>query len=184
MGNKPIIVLTSPEKARDLLDTRGHIYSSRPESYISDISSGRLHFADMANSRTPRASDPQLARLHECFAEWSALQGQTMTALADICPVLRYLPDTLFPARRRARGSYRKQLGIFLGRWDGARGRILSGAGHTSSKPKKEAFSGELAAFICGILLTAGSDTVAVAPAPFAAGSCGEEREAGAGGFA
>ncbi|KAK8097624.1 uncharacterized protein PG998_013110 [Apiospora kogelbergensis] len=71
MGNKPIIVLTLPETARDLLDTRGHIYSSRPESYISDISSGRLHFADMAKtnpvSRLQQYNEPWKT-CHRLFA--------------------------------------------------------------------------------------------------------------------
>ncbi|KAK7932647.1 Cytochrome P450 monooxygenase yanC [Apiospora marii] len=230
MGSKPVIVLTSPETVKDLLDKRGHIYSSRPVSYISDISTGGLHFAGMqynntwkmchrvfANHlntkaakryypylelenrqllhsllespeafrghisryaysftsqmvfgfRTPRSSDPNLVRLHECFAEWSALEGQTMTALADIYPVLQYLPDILFPTRRYARASYNKQLAIFLEHWSGAKVRIVGETAHPCfahdllQAQEKEGLSDELAAFICGILLTAGSDTVA-----------------------
>ncbi|KAK7992717.1 hypothetical protein PG988_001511 [Apiospora saccharicola] len=230
MGSKPVIVLTSPETVKDLLDKRGHIYSSRPISYISDISSGGLHFAGMqyndtwkmchrvfANHlntkaakryypylelenqqllhslfetpgdfrehisryaysftsqmvfgfRTPRSSDPNLVRLHECFAEWSALEGQTMTTLADIYPVLQYLPDVLFPTRRYAQASFKKQLSIFLEHWNDAKARILGEtvcpcfAQDLLRAQEKEGFSDELAAFICGILLTAGSDTVA-----------------------
>ncbi|KAK8068750.1 hypothetical protein PG994_005366 [Apiospora phragmitis] len=230
MGSKPVIVLTSPETVKDLLDKRGHIYSSRPVSYISDISSGGLHFAGMQYSdtwkmchrvfanhlntkaskryypylelekkqplysllespedfrdhisryaysftsqmvfgfRTPWSSDPNLVRLHECFAEWSALEGQTMTALADIYPVLQDLPDALFPTRRQARASYKKQLVVFLKHWNITNIRLMNKTIHNYfaqdllQAQEKEGFSDELATFICGILLTAGSDTVA-----------------------
>lgn len=123
----PYLELENKQLLHSLLETPGdfreHI-SRYAYSFTSQMVFG---------FRTPQSSDPNLVRLHECLAEWSALEGQTMTALADIYPVLQYLPDALFPTRRYARASYKKQLASFLKHWNHVKARILGETAHVSA---------------------------------------------------
>lgn len=47
LGTRIVIVLSSDEAVKDLLDKRGNIYSSRPDSYITNIAGNGMHFAMM-----------------------------------------------------------------------------------------------------------------------------------------
>jgi hypothetical protein len=49
LGTRVVIVLSSDKTVKDLLDKRGGIYSSRPDSYISRVASGGMHFAMMVS---------------------------------------------------------------------------------------------------------------------------------------
>lgn len=52
LGTKVMVVLNSDQIVKDLVDKRGAIYSSRPESYIAqDILSGGLRILFMVRSR-------------------------------------------------------------------------------------------------------------------------------------
>lgn len=130
----PYLELENRQLLRSLLES--------PEAFREHISRYAYSFTSQMvfGFRMPRSSDPNLVRLHECFAEWSALEGRTMTALADIYPVLQYLPDVLFPTRRYARASYQKQLAIFLEHWNDAKARVHGETAHVSID--REACSG------------------------------------------
>jgi hypothetical protein len=51
LGTKVMIVLSSDQAIKDLLDKRGNIYSSRPEMYLGQIISGGFRMLLMVSSR-------------------------------------------------------------------------------------------------------------------------------------
>jgi len=56
LGTRVVIVLSSDKTVRDLLDKKGNIYSSRPDSYIVDLVTGGLSFAMMVQYLAHMAS--------------------------------------------------------------------------------------------------------------------------------
>jgi hypothetical protein len=52
LGTRKVIVLNTDQGVKDLLDKKGSIYSSRPDSYITDIATGGLSFAMMVRYTT------------------------------------------------------------------------------------------------------------------------------------
>jgi hypothetical protein len=53
LGTKVMIVLSSDQAVKDLLDKRSSIYSSRPDMYIGKIISGGLRMLLMVRSEQP-----------------------------------------------------------------------------------------------------------------------------------
>lgn len=49
MGTKTLIVLSSDDVVKSLLDKRGSVYSSRPDSYITSIATQGLNLAMMVS---------------------------------------------------------------------------------------------------------------------------------------
>lgn len=47
LGTRVVVVLSEDEAVKELMDKRGSIYSSRPQSYIRDLSTGGLVFGFM-----------------------------------------------------------------------------------------------------------------------------------------
>ncbi|KAI3393066.1 hypothetical protein diail_4775 [Diaporthe ilicicola] len=230
LGTKVLIVLSSDQVIKDLLDKRSGIYSSRTDVYLGNVVSNWLrvvlmkygeqwrmvrkimhsvlhlsaskgyvpyqdleskqmlkgildepnlfsaHIRRFTNSlttqiifgfRTTDIHDEKLKRLYECVEKWSEAVGSSTAALLDVYPLLRRLPDFMFPMKRYAQELHRKEKALYVGHWMDTKQEIIQG----TAKPcvsmgvvegqKSYGFSDDLAGYITGSLLEAGSDTTA-----------------------
>ncbi|EMD69700.1 hypothetical protein COCSADRAFT_76274 [Bipolaris sorokiniana ND90Pr] len=117
--------------------------------------------------RTPSIDDPKLKQLFWGIEKFSQVHGKTSAALLDLYPVLRSLPDAVLSERRHAKQLHEKSSELFVGLWLDVKKAIKNG----TAKPcfcvdlvraqEEENISDELAAYISGSILEAGSDTTA-----------------------
>ncbi|KAI1748991.1 cytochrome P450 [Xylaria castorea] len=117
--------------------------------------------------RTLDIDDPRLEQLIHGFEKWSELAGSQTAALLDVFPIFRKLPDALLPTKRYARKLHEKELDLYAGHYLAAKRKLKEG----KSKPcacsdivraqDEFRFSDELAGYLSGSLLEAGSDTSA-----------------------
>ncbi|KAF2685185.1 cytochrome P450 [Lentithecium fluviatile CBS 122367] len=117
--------------------------------------------------RTPTSDDPELVEMFHNFDELSELAGTQVAALLDLFPIARRLPDFLLPMRKRGRAVHVREKKLFMKHFLNARKQLSSG----TAKPcccidllraqKQEGFSDDLACYMSGSLLQAGSETTA-----------------------
>ncbi|KAF9694650.1 hypothetical protein EKO04_007644 [Ascochyta lentis] len=230
LGTKVMIVLSSDQAIKDLLDKRSNIYSSRPDMYLGKVVGGGLRmllleygeswrslrkivhkslnikaartyvpYQDLENKamlmgflekpdlfidhirrytnslttqmifgfRTTSINDPKLIQLYSGFEKFSEVTGSQTAAVLDVFPVLRKLPDWIFPLRQYAKKLHEKESELYVGHWMDVKKAIKNG----SAKPcfcvdllraqDQDHFSDKLAAYAGGSLLEAGSDTTA-----------------------
>jgi len=91
--------------------------------------------------------------------------GETTAKLVDLFPILRSLPDFALPLRKYAKELHEKESELYVGHWLNVKKAIKNG----TAKPcfcvdlvraqDEENFSDELAGYVSGSLLEAGSDT-------------------------
>ncbi|KAF1949794.1 cytochrome P450 [Byssothecium circinans] len=115
--------------------------------------------------RTTSIDDPKLKQLFHGFEKFSQVTGTDTAALLDLFPILRWLPDAVLPMRRYAKELHVKEKELYVGHWLNVKKAIKSG----TAKPcfcldlaraqDEEGFSDDLAGYISGSLLEAGSDT-------------------------
>ncbi|GAW26375.1 putative cytochrome P450 [Rosellinia necatrix] len=115
--------------------------------------------------RTPTSDDPNLIEMFENFERLSELAGTQVAALLDLFPVLRRLPDFLLPSRKLGREVHKRELALFMRHLLNARKQLHSG----NAKPcccidllrfqKETGISDEIACYMSGSLLQAGSET-------------------------
>lgn len=115
--------------------------------------------------RTPIYEDPALMQLFDGFSEFAEINQTGTAALTDFFPVLRLLPDWVLPTQRRAKELHKHEKALYLRHWLKAK----EAANNGTIKPcfsvglrdaqEKEGFSDDLACYITGTLLEAGSDT-------------------------
>lgn len=108
-----------------------------------------------------------LLTLLQGIEKFSQVHGKTSAALLDLYPVLRSLPDAVLSERRHAKQLHEKSSELFVGLWLDVKKTIKIG----TAKPcfcvdlvraqEEENISDELAAYISGSILEAGSDTTA-----------------------
>ncbi|KAL7787173.1 cytochrome P450 [Trichoderma ceciliae] len=118
--------------------------------------------------RTPASDDENLVKMFENFEELSRLSGSQSAAVLDLYPIARILPDFLFPVRRLGREYHNREKNLFMKHFLNARQQLKSG----KAKPccsidllraqKELGFSDELACYLSGSLLQAGSETTAI----------------------
>ncbi|KAI5860307.1 cytochrome P450 [Durotheca rogersii] len=117
--------------------------------------------------RTTRNDDPKLLQLYHGFDKFSEAAASQPAAMLDIFPILRHLPDALVPMKRRAREFHRQELDLYKGHYLETRRKIRQGI----AKPcfcvdlvraqEEQHFSDDIACYVSGTLLEAGSDTTA-----------------------
>ncbi|KAM0251917.1 hypothetical protein ACHAQJ_007932 [Trichoderma viride] len=118
--------------------------------------------------RTPASDDEDLLMMFENFEELSKLSGSQSGAVLDLYPIARILPDFLLPIRKSGRDYHKRELKLFMKHFLNARQQLKSG----KAKPccsidllnaqKELGFSDELACYLSGSLLQAGSETTAI----------------------
>ncbi|KAI1377702.1 cytochrome P450 [Hypoxylon crocopeplum] len=117
--------------------------------------------------RTPNSNDPNLREMFDIFEQFSEISGSQTAALLDVYPILRCLPDIFFPSRRLGRELHKKELKLFMRHFLNARQQLSN----KTAKPcccidilrvqKEKEISDELACYMSGSLLQAGSETTA-----------------------
>ncbi|KAG9698594.1 putative cytochrome P450, partial [Aureobasidium melanogenum] len=175
LGTKVFVVLSSDQAIKDLLDKRSAIYSSRPEVYMGqEILSGGLRVLFMGYNDTWRMIrklahsilNVTVARsqIFECFSE---MTGSSTAALLDVFPVLRRLPDILLPIRQYGRQIHERERELFMHHYTTVKQKIKDRTAHPCASrdlvnlQAQQGFSDELAAYMAGSLLQAGSETTA-----------------------
>ncbi|TDZ58545.1 Cytochrome P450 monooxygenase yanC [Colletotrichum trifolii] len=116
--------------------------------------------------RTTSIHDEKLKKLYHCVEQWSEVVGSSAAALLEVYPFLRKL-GSLAPGKRYAESLHKEERDLYVGHWMAAKKRVIEG----HSKPcfcvdlvenqKMNDFSDEMAGYISGSALEAGSDTTA-----------------------
>ncbi|KAK1978635.1 cytochrome P450 [Colletotrichum cereale] len=116
--------------------------------------------------RTASIHDEKLKKLYHCTEKWSEVMRSSAAALLDVYPMLRNL-GPLSPGKQYAKRLHKEESVLYTGHWMDAKKRVLEGTakpclciGITESQ-KELGFSDDLAGYIAGSLLEAGSDTTA-----------------------
>lgn len=145
--------------------------------------------------RTLRNDDEDLKRFFEGFEKLSGLAGSAVAAFLDIYPILRNLPTFMLPSLRYAQELHKHEKELYMKHWMRAKERFLKDTPMVVPTPlaptflltllqanslhqpclcdgiaesqKTSGFSDDLAAYISGTILEAGSDTTSNTLAAF-----------------
>ncbi|KAF5019942.1 hypothetical protein F66182_8039 [Fusarium sp. NRRL 66182] len=115
--------------------------------------------------RVPEVSNPTMREILQSLEKTSSIIQVTSAALADAYPIMRKLPDFLFPAKKKAREHTKTEMRIYLGLWN----RVKSDMAAGTQKPcftadllriqEKEGFDDTRGAYISSGALEAGTGT-------------------------
>ncbi|KAJ5631511.1 cytochrome P450 oxidoreductase [Penicillium longicatenatum] len=117
--------------------------------------------------RCVNKNDPNLRQLFEGFEKWGELAGSSSAQLVDLYPFLQKLPDFLAPNVNYAKGLFTVERKSYVGHWMKSKQALDSGkslpcfCNDIYQAQTREGFDDDLAGYICGSLLEAGSDTTA-----------------------
>ncbi|KAK6853248.1 hypothetical protein PG995_010060 [Apiospora arundinis] len=117
--------------------------------------------------RTASIEDPKLKHLYHVIDEFVPAVGSSGSALLDLYPILRKLPDFMLPARRKAKVQHASERDLFLGHWTEFKQRINNKTAmpcfgiDVFNAQKGGDFSEVEAAYVAATLLEAGYDTTA-----------------------
>jgi cytochrome P450 len=151
LENKQMLVQMLDEPTRFLLNIRRY--------------SNALKTSMVFGWRTPTYEDEKMKQLFDGFSEFAAINQTGTAALIDFFPVLRWLPDFLLPAQKRAKGLFAVEKKLYTGHWLNAKNCIKEGTPRPcfcvdmARQQDKEGFNDDQAGYISGTLLEAGSDT-------------------------
>ncbi|KAF2186414.1 putative cytochrome P450 [Zopfia rhizophila CBS 207.26] len=143
---------------------------------LKDPENFKQHLRRYANSlttattfgfRTPTYEDTHLQSLFTIFGEFAILAQTGTAALLDYLPALRIVPSWLLPPKRRAKALHIREKALYRYHWDNVKAIIKSAAVRANPcfsvglarEQDKHGFSDDLASYITGTLLEAGSDT-------------------------
>lgn len=74
--------------------------------------------------RTASIEDPKLKHLYDVIDDFVPTVGSSGSALLDLYPILRKLPDSMLPAKRKAKIQHANERDLFLGHWTECKQRI------------------------------------------------------------
>lgn len=139
----------------------------QPELFLNNIRrySNSLTTSMVFGWRTTTHDDPKLMQLFEGFNEFAVINQTGTAALIDFFPVLRLLPDFILPTQARAKELHRVEKDLYKGHYLTCKQAIKDGTAKPcfcvdlARQQEQEGFSDDLAAYISGTLLEAGSDT-------------------------
>ncbi|KAJ9202740.1 hypothetical protein DTO166G4_7308 [Paecilomyces variotii] len=115
--------------------------------------------------RAPTYNNPDVQQLFDGFEEFAVVSQTGTASVLDSYPSLRILPDWLLPMQRYAKELHVREKELYLRHWLNCKKSIVEGTARPcfcatmASMQKVEGFSDELAAYISGTFLEAGSDT-------------------------
>lgn len=139
----------------------------RPNDFIDHL---RRYTASLTTQmtfgfRTASITDPRFKEAFHIFDRSSEMIGSRIAALLDLVPVLRRLPDAVLPIKRHGKVLHQQELKLFKGLFLQAKQGLKDG----TAKPcfcvdlvkvqKEEGISDDLAGYLSGSLLQAGSET-------------------------
>ncbi|KAK8213777.1 cytochrome P450 [Phyllosticta capitalensis] len=151
--------LESKKMLVDLLD--------KPTSFTEHI---RRYTASVTTSivfgwRVPEFDDANLMRFYDGFDAYIHLAQSTSAGLLDFYPLLRRLPNFLFPAVRSAAALHVKEKALYRSNWLAAKEKAAAGTlppcfcAALTRAQRSLGLSDDFAAYIAGTLLEAGADT-------------------------
>ncbi|CAG8978781.1 hypothetical protein HYALB_00011046 [Hymenoscyphus albidus] len=116
--------------------------------------------------RTTSTQTKEFKEVFDILDRGSELSGSRMAAFLDLVPMLRHIPECLLPIKKEGREIHRRELSLFRRLYLQAKQGLVDG----SAKPcicvdliklqkEEEIFSDDLAAYLGGSLLQAGSET-------------------------
>ena len=114
--------------------------------------------------RGPTYDDHHLQQLFEIFQEFLTIAHTATAGITEFFPFLRYLPDFLLPVQGRL---HRREKDLYMTHWLNAKTLVQAGNARPCfcvqlvKEQKEQGFSDELACYISGTLLEAGSHTTA-----------------------
>jgi hypothetical protein len=82
--------------------------------------------------RTPDIQDPRLVQFYSGFDKFAKIVASQTSALLDLYPILRWLPEFCLPALLEARALGRKERVFYSGLWLEAKARIKNGTSNVS----------------------------------------------------
>ncbi|KAH6842954.1 cytochrome P450 [Chaetomium sp. MPI-CAGE-AT-0009] len=143
----------------DLLD--------RPEQYADHLKrfTNSLTTQMVYGFRIVDIHDPRLVQFYSGFAKFAKVVASQTSALLDLYPILRWLPECLLPTLREARRVGQAERDFYVGLWLSAKQRIENGMSNpcfcigVAKAQEKEGWSDDLAGYTSGSALEAGSDT-------------------------
>ncbi|KAF3025776.1 hypothetical protein E8E14_014521 [Neopestalotiopsis sp. 37M] len=106
--------------------------------------------------RTTSIQNSDFKEAFDIFDRSSELIGSRMAGLLDLLPALRRIPAALLPIKKEAQKIHQREIHLFRRLFLQTKGRM-----HAGTAKKKEAISDDLAAYLGGSLLQAGSETTA-----------------------
>ncbi|KAK4981121.1 hypothetical protein LTR66_001475 [Elasticomyces elasticus] len=115
--------------------------------------------------RMTSIEDPRFIEMFDIFERFSELTGTQSAALLDVFPLLRNLPDILLPVKRYGREIHRREYKLFMEYYTTFKRKINEGTAYPCASrdlielQKQQGFSDDLAAYMAGSLLQAGSET-------------------------
>ncbi|KAI1608242.1 cytochrome P450 [Exophiala viscosa] len=117
--------------------------------------------------RCPSHKDSNMSQFIELLDEMLDIMQSSTSALADVFPLLRFLPDWMLPIMTQAKTLHRKQTTLYLRFWNETKDLLRNGY----AKPcfsvdllleqEKEGFDDKFGAYLAGNALEAGTDTTA-----------------------
>ncbi|PYH46717.1 cytochrome P450 [Aspergillus saccharolyticus JOP 1030-1] len=140
-----------------------------PAHFVDHIRrySGSLTTQMAFGFRTTTIEDPKFKQAFDTFDRNSEIITSKTAVLLDLFPILRSLPDFMLPVVQEARAVHRQERQLFRDHYLDAKRRLQDG----TAKPcfcvdlvrlqQTEGFSDDMAAYISGALLQAGSETTA-----------------------
>ncbi|KAI0120163.1 cytochrome P450 [Nemania sp. FL0031] len=151
------------------LESKAMLYGflESPDDFISHL---RRYTASLTTQmtfgfRTTSILDPRFKEAFDIFDRSSEIIGSKMATLLDLIPILRYAPDCLLPIRREARKVHQRESKLFRTLFYNAKEGLKDGTAQPCfcvdlvKIQTEEAVSDDLAAYLSGSLLQAGSET-------------------------
>lgn len=142
-------------------------FLTEPDDFLKHIRrySNALTTTMVFGWRTPTYEDPKMKQLFDGFSEFSDINNTGTAAVIDFFPFLGWLPESLVPAQRKAKELHKHEKVLYLSHWLKAKKETREGTINPCfcegmlEAQKRDQFSDDLAAYISGSLLEAGSDT-------------------------
>ncbi|KAM7189090.1 O-methylsterigmatocystin oxidoreductase [Naviculisporaceae sp. PSN 640] len=116
-------------------------------------------------ARTPQLDDPMILTLHANLQKWTTLSHDS--SILDMMPVLRLLPERWIPFYTDAIEADRHNTEFFTSLWMDVKASVAAGTAKDSfaadlvkvQQTSTPTFTDKFAAYLCGTLLEAGSET-------------------------
>ena len=117
--------------------------------------------------RGPTYDNYHLEQLFEIFQEFLTIAHTATAGIIEFFPILQYLPDFILPVKGAAKRLHKREKDLYMMHWLNAKDAIHAGNARPcfcvqlAKEQAKYGFSDELACYISGTLLEAGSHTTA-----------------------
>lgn len=101
----------------------------QPNSFVDHIKrhTDSLTTQMVFGYRTVSKDEEHVKEMFQNFSTFNDLCSSASAALLDVFPILRHLPDTLYPIKKRARQSHIKEKAFYVNGWMKTKQQIKDG---------------------------------------------------------